>query len=215
MNYIGYLWNTYNSQIIQAFWQQIYLVGISLVCGAIVSVPLGIYLSKHTRMATWVITFVSIIQTIPSLAFFAIVLPVLGIGATPALIILFLYSLLPMLRNTYTGLRSVDPTLIDVAKGMGMTSFQRLIFVELRLAAPLIVAGIRLSTIYLVSWATMASLIGAGGFGDLIFAGIDNYNNDLIISGAVPTALLAFIASLVFAAIRHYATPVGLRRAKG
>ncbi len=213
MNYIGYLWSTYNSQIIQAMWQQIYLVGISLVCGAIVSIPLGIYLSKHTRLATWVITAVSILQTIPSLAFFAIILPILGIGATPALIVLFLYSLLPMLRNTYTGLRSVDPTLIDVAKGMGMTSFQRLIFVELRLAAPLIVAGIRLSTIYLVSWATMASLIGAGGFGDLIFAGIDNYNNDLIITGAVPTALMAFIASMIFTLIRRYVTPIGLRRA--
>ncbi len=214
MNYIGYLWSTYNSQIIQAMWQQIYLVGISLICGAVVSIPLGIYLSKHARLATWVITAVSILQTIPSLAFFAIVLPILGIGATPALIILFLYSLLPMLRNTYTGLRSVDPTLIDVAKGMGMTSIQRLIFVELRLAAPLVVAGIRLSTIYLVSWATMASLIGAGGFGDLIFAGIDNYNNDLIITGAVPTALMAFIASMIFTLIRRYVTPIGLRRAK-
>lgn len=215
MNYINYVWSTYGSQIQQALWQHLYLVGISLSCGVVVAIPLGIYLTRHTRLAVPVIATVSLIQTIPSLAFFVLILPLLGIGTEPALLILFLYSLMPIVRNTYAGLRSVDPSLVDVAKGMGMTSWQQLFLVELRLAAPVIVAGIRLSTIYLVSWATVASLIGAGGFGDLIFAGIDNYNNDLIIAGSVPTALLAFVAGLVFTVIRRLVTPSGLRGVRG
>ena len=211
MSYLSYLWSTYGGQIVQAFWQHLFLVGVSLIAGAVVAIPLGIYLTRNRKLSGPVIMVVSVIQTVPSLAFFALLLPILGIGSTPALIVLFLYSLLPILRNTYTGVNSVDPTLIDVAKGMGMTSWQRLMKVELPLSAPLIVAGLRLSTIYLVSWATVAALIGAGGFGNLIFAGIDNYNNDLIISGSVPTALMAFLAGLIFTGIRRLVTPVGMR----
>jgi len=214
VNYAQYIWSTYGGQITQALWQHLFLVGTSLAVGAVVAIPLGIWLSRHERAATPVLAVVSIIQTIPSLAFFALVLPILGIGSTPALIILFLYSLLPILRNTYAGIRSVDASLTDVAKGMGMTSWQRLTAVELPLSAPLIVAGLRLSTIYLVSWATVAALIGAGGFGNLIFAGIDNYNNDLIVSGSVPTALLAFMAGLLFTGIRRLVTPAGLSGVK-
>lgn len=198
----------------QALWQHLYLVGVSLVFGAAVAIPLGIYLTRKDRISGPIITVVSMVQTIPSLAFFALVIPVLGIGSFPALIILFLYSLLPILRNTYAGVKSVDPALIDIAKGMGMTSWQRLWKVEIPLSAPLIVAGLRLSTIYLVSWATVAALIGAGGFGNLIFAGIDNYNNDLIIAGSVPTALMAFVAGLLFTLIRRIVTPAGLRGVK-
>ncbi|UOF88772.1 ABC transporter permease [Fodinisporobacter ferrooxydans] len=214
MSYLSYIWSTYGGQITQAFWQHLFLVGFSLVVGAVLSIPLGIYLTRSRKLSGPVISVLSIIQTIPSLAFFALLLPILGIGITPALIVLFLYSLLPIVRNTYTGVKSVDPELIDVAKGMGMTSWQRLIKVELPLSAPLIVAGLRLSTIYLVSWATVAALIGAGGFGNLIFAGIDNYNNDLILSGSVPTALMAFVAGLIFTFIRRLVTPAGLRGAK-
>ncbi|MCL6547369.1 MAG: ABC transporter permease [Alicyclobacillus sp.] len=214
MSYVSYLWSTYSSQIVPALWQHLYLVSVSLGLGTAVSVPLGIYLTRNARLATPVLAVTSIIQTIPSLAFFSIILPLTGIGTLPAFIVLFLYSLLPIMRNTYTGLKSVDPTFVDVAKGMGMNSLQRLALVELRLAAPAIVAGIRLSTIYLVSWATVASLIGAGGLGDLIFAGIDNYNNDLILAGAVPTAMLAFLAGFLFTVVRRLVTPAGLRGVK-
>jgi osmoprotectant transport system permease protein len=129
----------------------------------------------------------------------------------PALLVLCLYSLLPILRNTYIGVRSVDPALIDASRGQGMTSWEILYMVELPLSAPIIVAGIRLAAIYLVSWATIASLIGAGGLGDLIFSGIDSYNTNLLLAGAIPTALLALAVGFVFGQVRRLVTPRGLR----
>jgi osmoprotectant transport system permease protein len=125
--------------------------------------------------------------------------------------VLFLYSLLPILRNTYIGVRSVDPALIDASRGQGMTRWEILYMVELPLSAPIIVAGIRLSAIYLVSWATIAALIGAGGLGDLIFSGIDSYDTNLLLAGAIPTALLALIVGFVFGQVRRLVTPRGLR----
>ena len=166
-------WNTYSSQILVALGQHLYLVGLSLVLGTVVAVPLGILLTRFPRWASPIISVVSIVQTIPSLVFFALLVPLIGIGAGPALLVLFLYSLLPILRNTYIGVLSVDPSLIDASRGQGMTSWEILYMVELPLTAPIIVAGIRLAAIYLVSWATIAALIGAGGLGDLIFSGIE------------------------------------------
>jgi osmoprotectant transport system permease protein len=204
-------WNTYGDQLTQAIEQHLYLVGIALLLGVIVAVPLGIILNRFSRVAAPIIAIVSIIQTIPSLVFFALLIPILGIGVQPALTVLFLYSLLPILRNTYIGLRSVDPALIDASRGQGMTSWEILYMVELPLTAPIIVAGIRLSAIYLVSWATIAALIGAGGLGDLIFSGIDSYDTNLLLAGAIPTALLALILGFIFGRIRRLVTPRGLR----
>jgi osmoprotectant transport system permease protein len=204
-------WNTYGDQVTQAIGQHLYLVGIALLLGVIVAVPLGIILNRFSRVAAPIIAIVSIIQTIPSLVFFALLIPILGIGLQPALTVLFLYSLLPILRNTYIGLRSVDPALIDASRGQGMTSWEILYMVELPLTAPIIVAGIRLSAIYLVSWATIAALIGAGGLGDLIFSGIDSYDTTLLLAGAIPTALLALILGFIFGRIRRLVTPRGLR----
>ena len=204
-------WNSYGSQILPALGQHLYLVGLALVLGAIVAVPLGILLTRIPRWAAPIIAVVSIVQTIPSLVFFALLIPFLGIGVQPALLVLFLYSLLPILRNTYIGVRSVDPALIDASRGQGMTSWEILYMVELPLSAPIIVAGIRLAAIYLVSWATLASLIGAGGLGDLIFSGIDSYNTNLMLAGAIPTALLALVLGFVFGQVRRLVTPRGLR----
>jgi osmoprotectant transport system permease protein len=204
-------WNAYGSQILQALGQHLYLVGVALLLGIIVAVPLGILLTRFARWAAPVITLVSIVQTIPSLVFFALLIPILGIGVQPALLVLFLYSLLPILRNTYIGVLSVDPSLIDASRGQGMTSWEILYMVELPLSAPIIVSGIRLSAIYLVSWATIASLIGAGGLGDLIFSGIDSYDTNLLLAGAIPTALLALIIGFVFGQVRRLVTPRGLR----
>ena len=205
------LWNSYGSQILTALGQHLFLVGVSLVLGVIVAVPLGVLLTRFSRWAAPIITVVSIVQTIPSLVFFALLIPFLGIGLQPAIIVLFLYSLLPILRNTYIALRSVDPTLIDASRGQGMTSWEILYMVELPLSAPIIVAGIRLSAIYLVSWATIAALIGAGGLGDLIFSGIDSEDTGLLLAGAIPTALLALIVGFVFGRVRSLITPRGLK----
>ena len=204
-------WNSYGSQILTALGQHLYLVGLSLVLGTIVAVPLGILLTRFPRGAAPIITVVSIVQTIPSLVFFALLIPFIGIGLQPALLVLFLYSLLPILRNTYVGVRSVDPALIDASRGQGMTSWEILSMVELPLSAPIIVAGIRLAAIYLVSWATIAALIGAGGLGDLIFSGLDSEDVNLLMAGAIPTALLAIIVGFVFGQVRRLVTPRGLR----
>lgn len=203
-------WNTYGSQIVQAVGQHLYLTFFSLLLGVIIAVPLGILLTRFQRLAGPVIAIVSVFQTIPSLVFFALVLPFLGIGVRPAVIVLLIYSLLPILRNTYLGVRSVDASLIDAARGQGMNSWQILFMVELPLSAPVIVAGIRLAAIYLVSWATIAALIGAGGLGDLIFAGIDNYDQNLLLAGAIPCALLALIIGYLFGIVRRLVTPRGL-----
>ncbi|SRR6266702_2729340 len=204
-------WNKYGSQILLALGQHVYLVGVALVLGIIVAIPLGILLTRFSRWAAPIIAVVSIIQTIPSLVFFALLIPFIGIGARPALLVLFLYSLLPILRNTYIALRSVDPALIDASRGQGMTSWEILYMVELPLSAPIIVAGIRLAAIYLVSWATIASVIGAGGLGDLIFSGIDSEDANLLLAGAIPTALLALVIGFVFGQVRRLVTPRGLR----
>ena len=204
-------WNLYGSQILTALGQHLYLVGLSLVLGIIVAVPLGILLTRFPRGAAPIIAVASIVQTIPSLVFFALLIPFLGIGLQPALLVLVLYSLLPILRNTYVGVRSVDPTLIDASRGQGMTSWEILSMVELPLSAPIIVAGIRLAAIYLVSWATIAALIGAGGLGELIFSGLDSEDVNLLMAGAIPTALLALIIGFVFGQVRRLVTPRGLR----
>ncbi|MFL5629469.1 MAG: ABC transporter permease [Ktedonobacteraceae bacterium] len=211
MNGLADFWNSYGTQIIQALGPHLYLTGVSLLIGVVIAVPLGIILTRFPRWASPIIAVVSIFQTIPSLVFFALVLPYLGIGERPALTVLSLYSLLPILRNTYVGLRSVDATLIDAARGQGMTSWEILYMVELPLAAPVIVAGIRLSAVYLVSWATIAALIGAGGLGELIFSGIDSYDTSLLLAGAIPAALLALAVGFLFGIVRRLVTPRGLK----
>jgi osmoprotectant transport system permease protein len=207
-------WNTYGRQILQALGQHLYLVGVALGLGIIVAVPLGILLTRFPRWAAPIIAVVSVVQTIPSLVFFALLIPIPiigGIGLGPALLVLSLYSLLPILRNTYVGVRSVDPALLDASRGQGMTSWEILYMVELPLSAPIIVAGIRLAAIYLVSWATIAALIGAGGLGGLIFSGIDSEDTTLLLAGAIPTALLALVIGFVFGQVRRLVTPRGLR----
>ncbi|BCL80980.1 choline ABC transporter permease [Ktedonobacteria bacterium brp13] len=211
MSGLADFWNMYGSQIIQALGPHLYMTGISLGLGIVVALPLGIILTRFPRWATPIIAVVSVFQTLPSLVFFALVIPFLGIGMLPAIAVLFLYSLLPILRNTFIGVRSVDASLVDAARGQGMTSWEILMLVELPLAAPIIVTGIRLAATYLVSWATLAALIGAGGLGTLIFQGLSNYDASSLMAGAIPAALLALVVGFFFGMIRRLVTPRGLR----
>lgn len=211
MSVITNFWSTYGGLVIDDIGPHLYMTGIALLLGMVVALPLGILLSRFPRFSVPVITAVSVFQTIPSLVFFALVIPFLGIGTQPAIVVLVLYSLLPILRNTYIGLRSVDASLIDAARGQGMTSWEILTMVELPLAAPIIVTGIRLAATYLVSWATLAALIGAGGLGNLIFAGISSYDSDMLMAGAIPAAVLALVIGLVFGLVRRLVTPRGLK----
>lgn len=198
-------------KIILATWQHIYLSLGSVFLGASLAIPLGIWLSAREKIANVVLSVAGTIQTIPSLAFFGFVLPVLGIGVVPAMSVLFLYSILPILRNTYTGIREVPGPLVEAGRGMGMNKWQLLIMVKLPMALPVIMAGIRISTVYIISWATIAALIGAGGLGKLIWGGMNVYDIRLIIAGTVPAALLAIVAGFILGRLEKAVTPRGLR----
>ncbi|EOH75837.1 MULTISPECIES: ABC transporter permease [Enterococcus] len=187
-------WSEYGSEIVLKFWEHFYLSFLAIFLGILVAVPLGAWLTRVKKGSETVIKVVGVFQTIPSLALLSIMIPFFGIGKIPAVIALFLYSLLPILRNTYVGIKSVDATYLDAAKGMGMSQMQRLLQIELPLAMGVIMAGIRVSTVYVISWTTLAAYIGAGGLGDYIFNGLNLYRMDLVLMGTIPITLLALIS---------------------
>lgn len=194
-------------QLIVKTWQHIYISAFSLLLGVIVAVPIGILLTRVKPIANVVMSIASMLQTIPAMALLALMIPFFGIGAIPAIIALFIYSLLPILRNTYLGMEDVDPALIDAAKGMGMTNWQSIVKVELPMAAPVIMAGIRLSATYVIAWAALASYIGAGGLGDFIFNGLNLYRTDLILVGSIPVIILALIVDWLLGKLEAVVTP--------
>lgn len=200
------------STLLRLIWEHLYLSAASLFLGIIVAVPLGCYLTRvNKKVANIVITTASILQSLPSLALLALMIVLVGVGKLPAILALFIYSLLPILRNTYTGLKSVDSNLIDAAKGMGMTRNQVLTKVELPQAAPVIMAGIRLSTTYVIAWTTLASYIGAGGLGDFIFGGLNLYIPELIIGGTVPVTILSLLIDFLLGIVEKRLTPINLK----
>lgn len=199
--------SVYGLQLVGKTWQHLYISAISLGLGVIVAVPLGVLLTRAKKIANVVVSIASMLQTIPALALLAFMIPIFGIGATPAIVALFIYSLLPILRNTYLGMNDVDPSLKDAAKGMGMTNWQSIIKVEVPLAGPVIMAGIRLSATYVIAWAALASYIGAGGLGDFIFNGLNLYRTDLILGGSIPVILLALIVDWLLGKLEVALTP--------
>ena len=184
-------------EIARLTFEHLWLTVFAMVLAAAIGLPLGILLTRHERLAQPVIGVINVIQVIPSLALFGLLLPVPWLGenaARLAILALTGYALLPIVRNTYAGIRSVDPALIDVARAMGMTDSQRLWKVELPLGASVILAGLRTATVTCVGVATIAAAIGAGGLGELIFRGVASVDNGLVLAGAVPAALLALVA---------------------
>ena len=171
--------------------EHIQLSFISLFISVLIAVPLAIFLTNHKKLASPIIQITAIFQTIPSLALLGLMIPLVGIGKVPAVIALFIYALLPILRNTYTGLTDIDPSIVEAADAMGMSRLRKLIKVEMPIAMPVIMAGIRNAMVLIIGTATIASLIGAGGLGSLILLGIDRGNNYLILLGAIPAAILA------------------------
>src|ERR1700731_3827128 len=168
-------------------------MGIALVVG----LPLGMALVRRRTLQRWVLGVANVVQTIPSLALFGFLIPVPwigGVGASTAIVALALYALLPILRNTATGIEEVDAAVIEAARGMGMTPGQVLWQVELPLAAPVLLAGIRVATVLCIGVTTIAAAIGAGGLGVFIFRGVSMVNNQVILAGAIPAALLAVLA---------------------
>ncbi len=192
--------------------RHVVLVGISVAVAVLVAVPLGLLLERRRGSAESVIRAVGVLQTVPSIALLAFMIPLLGIGVVPALVALFLYSLFPILRNTYTGIRTADPAAVDAATSLGMTPLQVLRHVRLPLAAPVIMAGIRTATVINVGTATLAAFIGAGGLGDPIVAGLALADTGMILSGAIPAAALALIADGLLGAVERRVRPAGPER---
>lgn len=185
--------------LFNALLEHIFISGIAVILGCLFAIPLGIFLTKTSIkwIKTVVFTITNVFQTIPSLALLAILIPLLGIGLVPAITALFLYSLLPILRNTYAAFESIDPGIVESAKGMGYSPVQRWIQIELPIAVPYIMSGVRLTTIYIISWATLATLIGAGGLGQLIVGGLGVYNKPLILAASLVSMALALCTDFI------------------
>lgn len=187
----------YGGEIATLTLEHIWLAGAAMLFATAISVPAGIWLTRSPGWARPVIAVANVLQTIPSLAMFGFLLPLPWLGdraARIAIVALTAYALLPILRNTYAGIRGIDPALIEVAQALGLTNLQRLIKIELPLAASLILAGLRTATVTCVGIATIAAAVGAGGLGELIFRGVASVDNRLVLAGAIPAALLALVA---------------------
>jgi osmoprotectant transport system permease protein len=176
----------------------------------LVAVPLGLWLERRRRLAEPAIRVLGLTQTVPSLALLAFMVPVLGIGTVPAVVALWIYSLFPIVRNTYTGVREADPRAVEAATALGMTPGQVLRRIRLPLAAPVLMAGIRTAAVITVGTATLAAFIGAGGLGEPIVTGLQLADTGMILSGAIPAAVLALLVDVVLGWIEKALRPPGL-----
>jgi osmoprotectant transport system permease protein len=205
-----YLWVHRGDTLSQTL-RHLLLVGLSLGAGILTAVPLGLWLERKRASAEGVIRAIGLLQTLPSIALLAFMIPVLGIGVGPAVVALFLYSLYPIVRNTYSGVRDVDPVAVQAARALGMTDGQLLTQVRLPLAAPVIMAGIRTAAVIDVGTATLAAFIGAGGLGDPIVAGLALNDTRMILSGAIPAAALALLVDGALTLVEARVRPLPLR----
>ncbi len=199
----------YGPEILEKAGEHLVLVIFAITISVVIGVPLGVVITRHSNLRQPVLGFANIMQTIPSLAMFGLLLPVPligGIGAVPAIVDMTLYSLLPIIRNTYTGITGVNPSLREAGKGMGMTDMELLFQVEIPLAMGVILAGVRVAAVIAIGIATIAAAIGAGGLGEFIFRGISSVNNQLILAGAVPSAIIALIADFGIGTLERYLT---------
>ena len=197
-------------QVLDLTFEHLRIVGISILLATLIGIPLGILISRRPLLDKPVLGLANIIQTVPSLALFGFLLPVPWIGARAdrlAILALALYALLPLIRNTYTGIRGVDRSIVEAARGMGMTDRQLLWQVELPLSLSVIIAGVRVATVISVGLATIAAAIGAGGLGELIFRGLSMVSNGVILAGAIPAALLALTADFSLGRLEKWLAP--------
>ncbi|HHX70767.1 MAG TPA: ABC transporter permease [Gallicola sp.] len=181
----------------KAIGQHLLISIVALSLGIFVALPVGVLLTRNKKVANIVLNIFNVINTIPSLVLLGFAMIILGLGFVPAVAVLFLYSLLPIMRNTYTGINTIEPKYIKAARGMGMSRNEMLFNIQIPLALPSIITGIRISIIYIISWATLSAFIGAGGLGDLIWSGLQAYNYNMIFAGALPATILALIANLL------------------
>ncbi|HUD63279.1 MAG TPA: ABC transporter permease [Candidatus Sulfotelmatobacter sp.] len=198
MNFFRFILQN-RSQVLELTAEHLWLVGLSTLFATLIGIPLGIVIAHWPRLNKPVLAGANIIQTVPSLALFGFLLPVPWLGDRAdrlAILALTLYALLPIIRNTYTGIRGVDPAVMEAGRGMGLTESQLLLQVELPLAVSVILSGVRTAVVISVGLATIAAAIGAGGLGEFIFRGLAMVDNRVILAGAVPAALLALLADI-------------------
>lgn len=199
-------------QIISLCIEHIELTSLALIIAIIIGVPIGILISYKQKLNKPVLGITSVTQAIPSMALLGFLIPFLGIGTLPAIVVVVLYSLLPIVKNTYTGVTNISPATIEAAKGIGLTKGQILTKIQIPQALPIIMAGVRISSVSAVGLMTMAAFIGGGGLGYLIFSGIRTVNNSQILAGAIPACILALLVDYFFGAIEKLVTPISLQK---
>lgn len=183
----------------------------SVTIAVVFGIPLGLWISRNERLANVVIGFANTIQALPSVALLGFLIPFVGIGERPAVIMIVLYTILPVLKNTHAGVTSVDKNLLDVGTGMGMTPFQLLIRVQLPVAMPVIMAGVRICAVTAVGYTTLAALVGAGGLGQLIYRGLFMVNGPMIVAGALPAMVLTLLVDKILKLLENFLIPRGLK----
>lgn len=203
---------TNDSQILSLLIDHIKLTAVSVGIAIIIGVPLGILISYMAKVSKPILSIANIIQAIPSMALLGFMIPFLGIGTAPAVVAVVLYSLLPIIKNTYTGIESISPQTLEAAKGIGLTPYQILFKVQIPLALPVIMAGVRIAAVTAVGLMTMAAFIGAGGLGYLVFSGIRTVNNLQILAGAIPACLLALFIDFLLGLVEKLVTPISLQK---
>ena len=211
MNFIDYIINQ-KDQILSLTLEHIKLTAIAVGCAILIGIPLGILISYVRKLNKPILGIANVIQAIPSMAILGFAIPFLGIGTLPAIVMVVLYSLLPIIKNTYIGIQSINSDTIEASEGIGLTKLQILTKVQIPLALPVIMAGIRISAVTAVGLMTMAAFIGAGGLGFLVYSGIRTVNNNQILAGALPACILALFVDYLVGVVEKLVTPVSLQK---
>lgn len=206
---------TYGTMLAKAVGVHVLYVLASVAVGFVLGLVLGVLLSRIPQWSTVLIPVVSIFQTIPGLVFIGVLFIKIGMRPATVIIALSIYAMFPVLKNTYTGILGVEPKYVEAARGCGMSPLQTLWRVELPLAMPTIIAGLRMAAIYTVSWAVLAAMIGMGGLGNFVYQGVSSNNNTLIIAGAIPAATLAIVIGALIDLLQRKVTPRGMRKEAG
>ncbi|GEP67081.1 glycine betaine/L-proline ABC transporter permease/substrate-binding protein [Clostridium beijerinckii] len=209
--FLNYIF-TAKEQIISLLFEHIKLTALSVGIAIIIGMPLGILTSYVKKLNKPILGIASVVQAIPSMALLGFAIPFLGIGTPPAIVMVVLYSLLPIIKNTTTGIDNINPDMIEASKGIGLTKFQVLVKVQIPLALPVIMSGIRISAVTAVGLMTMAAFIGGGGLGYLVFSGIRTVNNYQILAGAIPACILALVVDGLFSIVEKLVTPISLQK---
>lgn len=213
MNVFSYMSLHYADILFRAF-EHLQMTLLSISVAILIGVPLGILISYIKSLRAPVLGFANVIQAVPTIALLGFLVPILGIGEKPAIVMVVIYSLLPIIKNTATGLANIAPDMLEAAKGIGMTRFQILYKVKLPLALPVIMAGVRISAVTSVGLVTIAAFIGAGGLGYLIYAGIRTVNSSQILAGAIPACIMALGVDWIGALFERWTVPAALRKTK-